>query len=258
MEFNGFCHAMAKSNWSSAYNYITDIFNNSVGYKDKCNKIIKASLLTVRGFLLYIPFVNRITQLALRILSPELTREFIESPSCFGKEELKIRYSKKVLLSYFLQASQAPGSFNQLHREDEEYEILDEGELMEIFDSFESPEDFQEALQDPSGPFSCLNQEEKQQMLQLYSIFLKNPEEFQNMLPTNSLQGVSQEEDFPYLINNDPNAFKQLVQGQENVFRPLSEEEQSNLDNWAKEVNLGKDVSVTNTTKIQNGLDELD
>ena len=50
MEFNGFYHVMAKNNWSSAYNYITNIFNNSVGYEDKCNKVIKASLLTVRGF----------------------------------------------------------------------------------------------------------------------------------------------------------------------------------------------------------------
>lgn len=129
MEFNDFCHAMAKSNWPSAYNYITDIFNNSVGYKDKCNKVIKASLLTVRGDPLYISFVNRITQLALRVLSPEPTKEFIESPSCFGEEELKIRYSAEVFLSYFPQGSRTPGSFNQLNREGEEDGVFDEREL---------------------------------------------------------------------------------------------------------------------------------
>lgn len=85
MEFNDFGHIMAKSNGSSAYNYITDIFNNSVSYKNTCNKVIKASLLSI-------PFASRITQLVLRILSSELTREFIESPSCFKEEELKIRY----------------------------------------------------------------------------------------------------------------------------------------------------------------------
>lgn len=113
MEFNDFSHVMAKNNWSSAYNYITDIFNNSVSYKNTCNKVIKASLLTVRGTVLYIPVVNRITQLVLRILSPELTREFVESPSCFGEEELKIRTSTEVLLPYFPQGSRTSGSFNQ-------------------------------------------------------------------------------------------------------------------------------------------------
>ncbi|QZA59062.1 hypothetical protein [Candidatus Rhabdochlamydia porcellionis] len=97
MEFNGFCHIMAKSNWSSVYNYITAIFKNSVSYKNKCNKVIKASLLTVKETPLYMPFVNRITQLVLRILSPELTGEFVESPSYFGEEELKIRCSTENL-----------------------------------------------------------------------------------------------------------------------------------------------------------------
>ena len=102
MEFNDFCHVMAKNNWSLAYNYMTDIFHRSVSYKDKCNKVIKASCLTLREGLLYIPLVNRITQLALRILSLELTKEFIESPSCFEEEELK-RYSTEALLRYFHQ-----------------------------------------------------------------------------------------------------------------------------------------------------------
>lgn len=197
MEFNGFCHVMAKSNWSSAYNYITDIFNNSVSYKDKCNKVIKASLLTVRGFLLYIPFVNRITQLALRILSPELSEEFIESPFCFGEEELKIRYSTEVLQLHFPQSSETPGSFN--------HQLNKEGEEMD------------------------------------------------------SLQNLPREQqDFPYLINNDPNAFEGLLQNPRSASRELSEEEQLRLDNWAKEMNLDKDVGVAETTKIQNGLDELD
>ncbi len=144
IQFNVFCHVMAKNNWSLAYNYITDIFNNSVSYKDKCNKVIKASLLTVRGFLLYTPFVNRITQLALRILSPELT---IKSFFYFEekKEDLMIRYSTEVLLSYFLQSPQAPDSLNH--------------QLIEVFPSFKDLEGFQKALQDPDGSFAELNQE---------------------------------------------------------------------------------------------------
>lgn len=190
IKFNVLCHIMAKNNLSLACNYITDIFNDSISHKDRCNKTIKASLLIVRGFLLCIPFINRITQFALRILSPELTTE---SFSDFGEEELEIRYSAEVLLSYCLQGSQNPDQSSK--------EELDN--LMKIFALFEDLEEFQEALQDPNGFFTELNQEDKQQMLQLYSIFLENPEEFQGILQ-DSLQNLSQEErqkDFPTLID---------------------------------------------------------
>ncbi|MGB7128667.1 MAG: hypothetical protein WBD50_06235 [Candidatus Rhabdochlamydia sp.] len=136
IKFNVLCHTMAKNNLSLACNYITDIFNGSMSHKDRCSKAIKASLLAVRGFLLCIPFVNRITQFALRILSPELT---IRSFFYFGEEELEIRYGIKTFLKTFIEPFVSK-SLEEVRRE----------------------------LQDLGGLFTELNTEEKKQLLQLF------------------------------------------------------------------------------------------
>lgn len=103
IHFHSSCRAMAKSNLSLAYKYITDIATDSITNKDRCSRIIKAVLLSVRSCLLFIPLVNRIIQLTLRLLFPKLTIEFIESVSCFGKEETKIRYTTETCSSYIIQ-----------------------------------------------------------------------------------------------------------------------------------------------------------
>ena len=118
IRFNMDCHKMAKENWSLAYDYVTDIFLERgyiidvfngpmsckyIDYKDIGNNIVKAYSLTVRSFLLYIPFINRITQFALRILSPKLTYECFD---LFGVKELNIRYSKKDRWFFFTNRSE--------------------------------------------------------------------------------------------------------------------------------------------------------
>ncbi|HEV3269122.1 MAG TPA: hypothetical protein VGZ69_00525 [Candidatus Rhabdochlamydia sp.] len=231
---------MAKNNLSLAYSYITDIFNDSISHKDKCNQIIKASLLTVRSFLLCVPFVNRITQFALRILSPELTGEV---SSYFGEEELEIRYGTEVLLSDRLQVSQSIDFLNQMR------------DLFAFFGGLKNLEEFQETLQDPNGVFAELSQEEKQQMQQLFAVFLENPEEFQKEFQDMLSQ---EEEQFPTFLKN-PDGLQEALQNRETFFSPLSEEEQLNLDNWVKEVQLNKNIEgIRAATHIQNGLDELD
>ena len=104
--FNSLCRGMATDNLSLAKQYAQDAMtgafarftNNSKGtsltLKNRCINLAKASGLAARAPLLYIPFVNRITQLALRFLSPELTNTCINSSSFFKRDEMHVRYSQ--------------------------------------------------------------------------------------------------------------------------------------------------------------------
>lgn len=98
--FNILCHHMAKNNFSLASNYVEDIFTKSISNKDKFIHLTKTCFLALRIPLLYLPLVNRVTQLFLRLLSPKLTKQFVvDSPNFFQVEELKIRYSVKSLVN---------------------------------------------------------------------------------------------------------------------------------------------------------------
>lgn len=104
--FNLSCYEMAKNNLSLAYKYAIDLSPNflsrylpepvsaSFALKDKCiNLIVKAPLLSLRAFSLYVPILNRITQVTLRFLSPKDPSDFINScPVPPKKSELNIRY----------------------------------------------------------------------------------------------------------------------------------------------------------------------
>ena len=93
-KFNILCHHMAKDNFSLASNYVKDIFTKSISNKDKFINLTKACFLALRTPLLCLPFVNRVTQLFLRLLSPKLTKEFVSSLDFFKTvEERKLRYS---------------------------------------------------------------------------------------------------------------------------------------------------------------------
>ncbi|HEV3270482.1 MAG TPA: hypothetical protein VGZ69_07560, partial [Candidatus Rhabdochlamydia sp.] len=93
-KFNILCHHMAKSNFSLASNYVEDIFTKSVSNKDKFINLTKACFLALRIPLLYLPLANRVTQIFLHLLSPKLTKEFVDSPGFFKTiEERKLRYS---------------------------------------------------------------------------------------------------------------------------------------------------------------------
>ncbi len=104
LHFNLSCYEMAKNNLSLAYKYAIDLSPNflsrylpepaSFELKDKCfNLIVKAPLLSLRAFSLCVPILNRITQLALRYLSPKDPSDFINScPFPPKKSELNVRY----------------------------------------------------------------------------------------------------------------------------------------------------------------------
>lgn len=111
LHFNLACHEMAKSNLLLAYQYTIDLSPNflsrylpkpasaSFALKDRCINLIKAPLLSLRALLLCVPIVNRVTQLALRFLSPRKLDEFVKSsPMHFRpkKKELEIRYSENI------------------------------------------------------------------------------------------------------------------------------------------------------------------
>ena len=70
-----------------------------LAFKDRCVNLIKAPLLLLRASLLCLPATNRVTQLGLRLLSPQLTADFVKlSPFCFTKAELKIRLLYRILI----------------------------------------------------------------------------------------------------------------------------------------------------------------
>ena len=105
--FNSNCREMAKNNVSLACNYIksalTGVFTHptngsttSVALKDRCLNSIKTPLLLVRASLLSVPLINRIIQIGLRLLSPQLTADSVQ-PCPFTKVELKIRYNSNTL-----------------------------------------------------------------------------------------------------------------------------------------------------------------
>lgn len=74
----------------------------SIGLKDRCVNLIKASLLLLRSPLLYLPLTNRMTQLALRFLSPRKVLDFATSCPfrCYRKTELEIRYNENALNAF--------------------------------------------------------------------------------------------------------------------------------------------------------------
>ena len=106
IHFNLSCHEMAKNNLSLACKYAIDLSPNflsrylpkpasaSFSLKDKClNFFVKAPLLSLRAFSLCVPIANRVTQLALRFLSPKNPSDFIDSCRFPPKKsELEIRY----------------------------------------------------------------------------------------------------------------------------------------------------------------------
>lgn len=106
--FNSLCREMAKDNGSLAWAYAKSAFARSVtnpttplAFKDRCVNLIKAPLLLLRASLLCLPATNRVTQLALRFLSPRQPADFVES-SAFrpANAELKIRYNKNILVTF--------------------------------------------------------------------------------------------------------------------------------------------------------------
>ncbi|PWU15332.1 MAG: hypothetical protein C5B45_02860 [Chlamydiae bacterium] len=111
MVFNSHCRNMAKDNALLACNYVKSTFTgilahpvptirqtNPIGLKDRCVHLIKAPLLLLRSPLLYLPLINRVTQLALRFLSPEYFNFRSSSPFRYVKStELKIRYNENAL-----------------------------------------------------------------------------------------------------------------------------------------------------------------
>ena len=109
--FNLYCREMAKDNVLLACNYMKSTLTGilaypnpisktteSVSLKDRCINLIKAPLLLLRTPLLYLPLINRVTQLALRFLSPQQAADFVKTSSCFSKEELRIRYNHNTLV----------------------------------------------------------------------------------------------------------------------------------------------------------------
>lgn len=109
--FNLYCHEMAKDNVLLACNYMKSTLTGILAYpnpiskttesislKDRCINLIKAPLLLLRTPLLYLPLINRVTQLALRFLSPQQAADFVKTSSCFSKEELRIRYNHNTLV----------------------------------------------------------------------------------------------------------------------------------------------------------------
>ncbi|MGL4540193.1 MAG: hypothetical protein ACRCU0_04375 [Candidatus Rhabdochlamydia sp.] len=110
LHFNLSCYEMAKNNLLLAYKYTIDLSPNflsrylpepasaSLELKDKCfNLIVKAPLLSLRAILLCVPIANRITQVALRYLSPRNLDDFVKSSPVHFRpknEELEIRYSE--------------------------------------------------------------------------------------------------------------------------------------------------------------------
>lgn len=106
--FNSLCRKMAKDNRSLAWAYAKSAFARSVtnpttplAFKDRCVNLIKAPLLLLRASLLCLPATNRVTQLGLRLLSPQLTADFVKlSPFCFTKAELKIRYNSNTISEF--------------------------------------------------------------------------------------------------------------------------------------------------------------
>ena len=113
--FNSYCREMAKNNVSLACSYIksavigafTHPVSNSItslAFKDRCMNLIKTPLLLLRSPLLCLPLANRVTQLALRLLSPKLSIDCINSFS--SNKEVNIRYSSNArtqqVKNYFL------------------------------------------------------------------------------------------------------------------------------------------------------------
>lgn len=106
--FNSLCREMAKDNGSLAWAYAKSAFARSVtnpttplAFKDRFVNFIKAPLLLLRASLLCLPATNRVTQLALRFLSPRQPADFVES-SAFrpANAELKIRYNRDTLIIF--------------------------------------------------------------------------------------------------------------------------------------------------------------
>lgn len=152
--FNVLCHRMAKNNASLAYKYIKNIFDSSIPSKDRCNDAIKAFFLTVRIFPLCVPGINRITRFVLRLLSPPLTMEFVESPSYFGIEERKIRYSSEDCLVYLLQDPDASNIDRFIYVLGV---VLDKEELHQsLMDLLQEEEVPKEAVQNPKEFFGEL------------------------------------------------------------------------------------------------------
>lgn len=129
--FQSSCYQMATSNVALADSYLrsffTGVFTHSpptlaqlvlkciptepakptsvqLGLKHRCANLVKASLLLIRvPFLcmLPLPFLNRITQLALRCLSPRNPVDFIKAcVSPLTIAEFKIRYKEKTRILF--------------------------------------------------------------------------------------------------------------------------------------------------------------
>lgn len=109
VNFNLSCYVMARTNILQAKacmkavvtSILASFTGKSMSLKDRCTNFAKASGLLVRAPLLCIPFVNRATQLALRLLSPKSLLSDLDS---YPLHEIKIRYSNEMLFQLIKEA----------------------------------------------------------------------------------------------------------------------------------------------------------